>query len=53
MVLRTLVNALYTPNIWQNRLDDNIGLIVVVAAVTIVAVHFIARHINPPLRGDH
>jgi hypothetical protein len=53
MVLRTLINALYTPNIWQNRLDDNIGLVIVLLGVTVVAVHFIIRHINPPLKEDH
>ncbi len=52
-MLRTLINALYTPNIWQNRLDDNLGIIIILIGVTVVAVHFIVRHINPPNRGDH
>jgi hypothetical protein len=53
MVLRSLLHALYTPNVWQNRFDDSIGLMIILLGVTIVAVHFIVRHINPPLKEDH
>ncbi|MEE9585857.1 MAG: hypothetical protein V3W09_03045 [Nitrososphaerales archaeon] len=53
MVLQTLINALYSPNVWQNRLVDELGLLVVVGGVVAVVIHFVVRHIRPPIKEEH
>jgi hypothetical protein len=53
MLLQTLSNVFYSPNVWQNRLLDEIGLLIVVAGVVAVTIHFIVRHVRPPIKEDH
>jgi hypothetical protein len=53
MFLQFLTKTLYSPNIWQNRLLDDIGVAIVVLAVLAVVVHFSVRHIRPTVKGDH
>jgi len=53
LVSQILLRILYTPNFWQNRFDDNLGLLIVLLAVGAVALHFIVRLIRPPIREGH
>ena len=53
MVLQALSNVFYSPNIWQNRLLDEIGLLIVVGGVAAVTIHFVVRHIRPPIKEEH
>ena len=53
MFLQTLTNALYSPSVWQNRLVDELGLAIILVAVVAVAIHFIVRHIRPPVKEEH
>jgi len=53
MFPKILLQQLYSPNVWQNRFDDNLGLLIVVFGVVVVAIHFVVRAKNPPIKGDH
>ncbi len=53
MALQTLFNQLYSPNVWQNRFDDNLGLLIILVGVIAVAIHFIVRAKRPPIKEDH
>jgi len=48
-----LKQLLYAPNVWQNRFDDTLGLLIVAVAVVAILVHFTVRHIRPPIREGH
>lgn len=53
MVLQTLINALYSPNVWQNRFVDDLGLAIVLVGVVAVVIHFVVRHMRPPIKEEH
>jgi hypothetical protein len=50
MILQVLTNVFYSPNVWQNRFLDEIGLLIVAAGVVAVTIHFVVRHIRPPIK---
>ena len=53
MILQALSNVFYTPNVWQNRFVDEIGLLIVATGIVAVTVHFVVRHIRPPIKESH
>ena len=53
MILQMITNILYTPNVWQNRFPDEIGLIIISVGVVAVTIHFVVRHIRPPIKESH
>jgi hypothetical protein len=53
MVLQVLSNVFYSPNIWQNRLLDEIGLLIVIGGIAAVTIHFVVRHVRPPTKEEH
>ncbi len=53
MFLQSIINALYTPNVWQNRLPDDLGIAIVVIGFLAVTVHFVVRHVRPAFKEAH
>ena len=53
MILQALSNVFYTPNVWQNRFLDEIGLLIIAVGIVAVTIHFIVRHVRPPTKEEH
>lgn len=53
MILQMIINLLYAPNVWQNRILDELGLIIIVFGFVASIIHFAVRHVNPPIKEDH
>ncbi len=53
LILQILTNVLYAPNIWQNRILDEIGLIIVILGVAAAGIHFAIRRVRPPVKEAH
>jgi len=53
VILQILTNVLYAPNIWQNRILDELGLIIVILGVAAAGIHFAIRHVRPPVKEAH
>ena len=53
MVFQVLSNIFYSPNVWQNRFLDEIGLLIIAVGIVAVTIHFIVRHVRPPIKEDH
>ncbi|MFC1754522.1 hypothetical protein ACFL96_14195 [Thermoproteota archaeon] len=53
MIFQMMKNILYVPNIWQNRILDEIGLIIIVLGVSAGVIHFAIRHVRPPIKETH
>lgn len=53
MIFQMAKNVLYAPNILQNRILDEIGLIIVVLGVAAAVIHFAIRHVRPPVKEEH
>ena len=53
MILQMIINLLYAPNVLQNRILDELGLIIIVFGFVASIIHFVVRHVNPPIKEDH